>query len=462
MVETGGNRDQIKVVEAFIYCLAVVSLAFLCWSLLHFPMPVGRTEILVASVLALSSGLSRVFPVDFGRGRGVEVSDVAVLSALVVLGPLWAVVVALPLMVYRSPLRSTFSAAGDTVAILSSGYVFSLFAEPVLLSGSLGASSVYAVVAAGATFYVTDAIVNSVFARLKYGVPVLTTVSEFFVPIIPSDILAILAALGTSYVLVVFGPAAALVLFLGAAGALISLNLIYTRQRENEALKQENADLLSANVRFAAALVGAVGAKSPDLVRRTNASAVYAGDIGAEFGFGREHLDQLRMAALLQDVGFAGVPDAVVRAEPERLNREGRSELARHPVVGEEILASVPGLEEAAKWVRWHHERQDGSGFPDGLKARWIPLEARILAVASTYASLVPKLSPREARFVLASGVNGEVAVFDAEVVKALLRVLDREDRDYSQAAGERFSEAAGSGSENRVPNLRVVGGREG
>lgn len=466
MREADGTKTQTGNVGAYICCLAAVALVFFLWSVVRFPISPGWTEIFVASALALVAGLARFFPVDFGRDRGVEVSDVAILSALMILGPVWTVFVAIPLVMYRSPLRSVFSASGDTIGILAAGYVFSLFAEPVLASSAIGASSVYAVAAAGAAFYAIDAIINSVFARLKHGVSIPTTVSEFFVPIIPSNILAILAALGTAYVLVAFGPAAALILFLGGAGALISLNLIHTRQRENEALKRENADLLFANVGFAAALIEAVGSKEPGIVRLAGASSVYAGDVGAEFGFERGHLDRLRIAALLQDVGFTGVPDAVLRADPSRLNHEGRSELARHPVFGEEILAKVPGFEEAAKWVRWHHERLDGSGFPDGLKAQWIPLESRILAVASTYASLVldtnagGAMPSREARFSLTSEVNGGGAsTLDAEVVKAFLRVLDREGEAYATATDERFTRTKlADNPATKQAVLRVVG----
>ncbi|MGI8650425.1 MAG: HD-GYP domain-containing protein [Rubrobacter sp.] len=394
----------------------------------------------------------------------MEISDVAMLSALVILGPIWALLVAVPVVLYRDPLRTTFVASCDAITILAAGYVFSLFSEPSLAASSINGSLVYGLVAAGVVFYFLDALINSTFVRVKYDVPLRTTVSESFIPVLPSDILAVLAALGTAYVLVAFGPAAALVLFLGGAGALISLNLIHTRQKENEALKRENADLLSANVGFALALVGAVGVKEPQMVRLANASAVYARDIGVEFGFKREHLDRISISALLQDIGFAAVPDAVLKVAPSRLNRAGRLELERHTVVGEEVLASVPGFEKAAKWVRWHHERLDGTGYPDRLQAQWIPLEVRILGVASAYAALVLDTkdslaaSPRDARFALTSEANGDSGGLDPEVVKAFLRILDREDAGYGTAAGNRFSETPAVFSEGEIPRLRVVG----
>src|SRR3712207_9048745 len=66
-----------------------------------------------------------------------------------------------------------------------------------------------------------------------------------------------------------------------------------------------------------------------------------------------------------------------------------RSRLAEHPSRGEKALAAVPEFEEMAGWVRWHHERPDGRGYPDKLRGSWIPLEAKILAVAQAYAAMV-------------------------------------------------------------------------
>ena len=62
--------------------------------------------------------------------------------------------------------------------------------------------------------------------------------------------------------------------------------------------------------------------------------------------------------------------------------------MQRHPEIGDEIIQRVAGLEEAARAVRHHHERWDGSGYPDGLRARTIPIEARIVAAADAYSAM--------------------------------------------------------------------------
>jgi HD-GYP domain-containing protein (c-di-GMP phosphodiesterase class II) len=143
------------------------------------------------------------------------------------------------------------------------------------------------------------------------------------------------------------------------------------------------------------------------------------------------------------DVGLLWVPDDVLLVPEERLNSLGRRHLEEHSIAGEEVLSGLPGLGEAARWVRWHHERPDGTGYPDRLKGAWTPQEARILAVSSLYASLVldgpssPALLPDEARRVLISEI-GKAA--DENVARALLRLLDTEDDAYASASDERFA----------------------
>jgi len=152
---------------------------------------------------------------------------------------------------------------------------------------------------------------------------------------------------------------------------------------------------------------------------------------------------KLRLAALLMDVGLASVPDEVLLTPPEKLNSVGRMHLREHPARSERVLSAAVGFEEAAKWVRWHHERPDGTGYPDRLRGEWIPLEAKILAACHTYASLVldgphsPGLSASEARRRLVGMAGGGL---DGEAVRVLLRVLDGEDASYAATSDGRFA----------------------
>ncbi len=146
------------------------------------------------------------------------------------------------------------------------------------------------------------------------------------------------------------------------------------------------------------------------------------------------------------DVGLLWVPDEVLLTHPEKMNSVGKMHLEEHPKGSEEILLAVPGFGEAARWVRWHHERPDGTGYPDRLRGEWIPTEAKILAASSFYASLVLDaphtrgIPAHEARRALVYGMGKAV---DDGVVRALLRVLDGEGSGYASASDARFSFSA-------------------
>src|SRR3712207_7956690 len=89
----------------------------------------------------------------------------------------------------------------------------------------------------------------------------------------------------------------------------------------------------------------------------------------------------MRMVGLLHNIGLFGLPEELLVATG-KLNSIAKSQLAEHSGRGEKALAAISGFEEMADWVRWHHERPDGRGYPDKLRDPWIPVEAKILAVA--------------------------------------------------------------------------------
>ena len=282
--------------------------------------------------------------------------------------------------------------------------------------------------------------------RLKYGFSMREVVEETVVPALPSDALTIAATLATALAVVSFRPLAAITILAGTVLSLAAVNVVRDHRKkvirlasENEALKEALRD---SNLEIASRLVGRLGQRDGYAAAHAAASAVYAADIARESGLDEGRCREVRLAALLMDVGLLWVPDDVLLVPQERLNSLGRMHLEEHPVAGEEVLSDLPGLGEAARWVRWHHERPDGTGYPDRLKGAWTPQEARILAVASMYASLVldgpsaPALDPTEARRVLVAGIGKSV---DEGVTRILLRLLATEDASYGSASDERF-----------------------
>jgi response regulator RpfG family c-di-GMP phosphodiesterase len=155
--------------------------------------------------------------------------------------------------------------------------------------------------------------------------------------------------------------------------------------------------------------------------------AARAVQIGRALGLDDSTRMTIRLGALLRDVGNARVPAAIL-AKSGELSAEERATLERHPILGEEILAGFKRLSGLLPIVRHHHERLDGSGYPDGLRAEQIPLEVRIVSVADRFEALLadradrPAVSESEAVRILQSAVaRGEV---DAAVVAALATLV--------------------------------------
>ncbi|MBK5230645.1 MAG: HD-GYP domain-containing protein [Thermoleophilia bacterium] len=136
--------------------------------------------------------------------------------------------------------------------------------------------------------------------------------------------------------------------------------------------------------------------------------------------------------AVLHDIGKIGIPDEILHA-PGKLDERQWKVMKQHPVIGERIVATVPGLQEVARAIRHEHEHWDGGGYPDGLRQDEIPLASRIVLVCDALHAMTSDRSYRaamtleQARMELASNAGTQ---FDPTVVGALLQVLDRRPLD--------------------------------
>ncbi|MDW5596496.1 diguanylate cyclase [Conexibacter stalactiti] len=172
------------------------------------------------------------------------------------------------------------------------------------------------------------------------------------------------------------------------------------------------------------ALARAVDAKDPDSERHSERVAELAVRLARASGWPPQRLALLREAALVHDVGKIGVPEEV-------LNKGDRSpaaaaQLREHARLGAEIASEVLSAEQVA-WIRSHHERPDGGGYPDGLVGEAIPPGARLLAVADAWDAMTGPSShrpPKPPEVALAECRAGAGTQFAAEAVAALERVL--------------------------------------
>ena len=144
--------------------------------------------------------------------------------------------------------------------------------------------------------------------------------------------------------------------------------------------------------------------------------------LAVRLGADEETVELTRLAGTLHDLGELAVPEEILR-KPGPLTDAERAALERHSRIGSRMLESL-GVDSVAAWVRHHHERWDGTGYPDGLAGEEIPLGARIVLVADAFDAMTSDSVHRAARSTeeaLAELRAGAGTQFDPAVVAALI-----------------------------------------
>ena len=179
-----------------------------------------------------------------------------------------------------------------------------------------------------------------------------------------------------------------------------------------------------------ASLANALEAKDTTTSRHTEEVVRLAVGVAAALELDLEAVRNVELGAVLHDIGKVRVPESILN-KPGPLTDEEWAVMRTHPGIGEHILRPIQSLHAILPIVRHHHERWDGTGYPDGLSGRAIPLGARIVAVCDAYRAMTedrpyrPALSTAEARDELKAGAGKQ---FDADCVEALFQALDRRD----------------------------------
>jgi putative two-component system response regulator len=144
------------------------------------------------------------------------------------------------------------------------------------------------------------------------------------------------------------------------------------------------------------ALAAAIDQRDPYTAGHSERVSYYAEMLGAAVGLSSEEREILRYGGLFHDIGKIAIRDDVL-LKPGKLTPEEYREIQRHPVAGRDLLKNMRTLESAMPVVYHHHERYDGSGYPEGLKGESIPLLARVASIADVYDALTTKRPYREA-----------------------------------------------------------------
>ncbi|HPW17228.1 MAG TPA: ATP-binding protein [Candidatus Aminicenantes bacterium] len=212
--------------------------------------------------------------------------------------------------------------------------------------------------------------------------------------------------------------------------ALANRNL---RMRTSDLVEQQRSLFLST----VKSLASAIDAKDEYTRHHSTRVTDFSLKIAAKMGFSAKELGDLELAAVLHDVGKIAVPESILN-KPGKLSPDEFALIKDHPARGEAILSPVVELKEIARVVRAHHERYDGTGYPDRLKGREIPLGARIMAIADTYDSITSDRPYRKAashRYALKEIIACSGTQFDPEAVQAFLEIAGTIAQDQGQEA---------------------------
>ena len=211
-------------------------------------------------------------------------------------------------------------------------------------------------------------------------------------------------------------------LIVAALAALVTWFFARKSKRERERL-----------IHVVASLADAIDAKDAYTNGHSRRVAEYSREIAKRFGYDENAQSKVYMMGLLHDVGKIGVPDAVIN-KTGKLTDEEFEMIKAHPGIGSRILENIREMPELSAGARWHHERYNGRGYPDGLAGKDIPEEARIIAVADAYDAMSSNRSyrntlPQEViRGEIEKGRGGQ---FDPTFADIMLAMID-EDKDYN------------------------------
>ncbi|MCR5669841.1 MAG: response regulator [Butyrivibrio sp.] len=192
---------------------------------------------------------------------------------------------------------------------------------------------------------------------------------------------------------------------------------------------KENEELFLGIVK---SLAAAIDAKDTYTNGHSVRVAQYSREIAQRAGYDEDMQERIYITGLLHDVGKIGIPDTIINKEGG-LTDEEFAIIKTHPEKGSKILCSIREMPELPIGARWHHERYDGTGYPEGLVGDKIPEEARIIAVADSYDAMTSNRSYRNSlpQDVVRSEIErGRGTQFDPQFADIMLQMID-EDTEY-------------------------------
>jgi putative nucleotidyltransferase with HDIG domain len=418
------NERRVRAYVALMWLAAAICLANADWSSLgHLP---GRSLLGLGGLVAiavLSESLATGLSVGTGGGGRASITFLPLLASVQLFGPTGGIVLAVPtiafaeLVVRRKGLfRASFNVAQTIVATTFAGAAFVVLDGQPLHSveaPNIG-GQLWPFISFGLLFLAINHAAVSLAITLSQGLPFRRVWQQALANSGASlnDILISPIALAVAFLYVQFDIAGILIV-------LLPMMFIRYSYLTTSKLRESNADLLTA-------LVKAIEIRDPYTSGHSLRVSQLAQQIAEELGLGRVTVDRIANAALLHDIGKIEEVYTEILRKPDALTSEEVAVIQSHVTRGEQLLrdlSSVP--EEVVRIVRHHHEREDGTGYPDGLLGDEIPIGSKIIVVCDAVDAMLSDRPYRDA-LPLARVIEELHAhagrQFDHRVVRALTR----------------------------------------
>jgi diguanylate cyclase (GGDEF)-like protein/putative nucleotidyltransferase with HDIG domain len=194
----------------------------------------------------------------------------------------------------------------------------------------------------------------------------------------------------------------------------------------NATLTRQSEDVQRLNEELLLALASTIDLRDPYVVEHSRHVARYAALIAGEFGLPPAQVKRIYQAGLMHDIGKLAIPEAIL-FKPGGLTPEEYEVIKEHVTVGADLLDDFQSLQHMATFVRYHHERYDGRGYPNGLAGEQIPIEARILALADAVEAMASDRPYRQGSSpgAILLEIQKQAGVqFDPLIVEAFVRLV--------------------------------------
>jgi len=273
----------------------------------------------------------------------------------------------------------------------------------------------------------------ALYTRHMDGTRVSVTARRALVPLLTSDLVAALMAVGVSEVTLNWGAGALAVFGVLLLAFQHLLAALLTSEERAEDLQRRTEQLASLQVGLLSAMLRTLDLRDRMTARHSAAVARYAREIAMGAGLGEAEQELAHTAGLLHDIGKFVFPDSILKGN-SRLTDEEYEIVKMHPFHGAQVLAQIEGYGPVANIVLAHHERIDGTGYPNGMPGPDIPIIARIISVADTYDVMTSRDSYRKpvtSQTAIAELRRVSGTQLDGELVEIFVSILATKDVAY-------------------------------